>query len=324
MLYVPPFTNQKKPYYNHGSPHTETMIPKYMTQISRRLITSRLFQTSARINNEGSLFGSLGSSAIDKDKPTGDRVLDTISDKLDISMEDGDEGKENMLKKTLTPENDKQLQDFIKSKRTYEKPAKNILLTPLKRQIYELNCRKNGGFYKRNTVVTVPETKKRYKLHLTREEIETLEPSIYLQSYRIKSTMKKATKFLRMFKGMDLKKGITQCHFAKKALGREVGDLLERGIDDAKTLGLNVNDLYIAEIWTGSDGAWTKRIDIKGRGRMGIIRHRYIHVKCILKSKQITLKRLDYEKQLKQQKRKPWVQLANEPIRGVPGAAYRW
>lgn len=300
------------------------IIPRYMNQISRRVIASRLFQTSARINNEGSLFGSLVSSKINKDKPTGDRMLDNISDRLEMSMEDEGEGKENTLKKTLTPENDKQLQDFIKSKRPYEKPAKDLLLSPLKRQIYELNCRKNGGFYKKDTVVKLPETNERYKLHLTREEIETLEPSIYLQSYRIKSTMKKATKFLRMFQGMDLKKGITQCHFSKKALGKEVGDLLEHGIEDAKALGLNPNDLYIAEIWTGSDGTWMKRIDIKGRGRMGIIKHRYIHVKCILKSKQITLKRLEYEKQLKQEKKKPWVQLANEPIRGVMGGAYRW
>lgn len=300
------------------------MIPRYVNQISRKVATSRLFQTSARINNEGSLFGSLVSNTVDKDKPTGDRVLDSISDRLEMSMEDEGEETEKTLKKTLTPEHDKQLQDFIKSQRPYERPAKDILLSPLKRQIYELNCRKNGGFYRRDTIVKLPETNEKYKLHLTREEIEALEPSIYLQSYRIKSTMKKATKFLRMFQGMDLKQSITQCHFSKKALGKEVGDLLERGIEDAKTLGLDANDLYIAEIWTGSDGAWMKRIDIKGRGRMGIIKHRYIHVKCILKSKQITLKRLEYEKQLKQGKKKPWVQLANEPIRGVMGGAYRW
>ena len=183
-------------------------------------------------------------------------------------------------------------------------PSRNILLTPLKRQIYELNCGKNGGFYKKNTVVALPETNGRYKLHLIREEIQTLEPSICSHSYRIKSTMKKATKFLRMFKGVYLKKGITQYHFAKKAIGREVGNLLERGIVDTKTLGLNANDLYIAEIWTGSDDTCTKRIDIKGRDRMGIIKHRYIHIKCILESKQITLKRLEYEKRLKQEKKK--------------------
>ena len=139
--------------------------------------------------------------------------------------------------------------------------------------------------------------------------------------------MKKATKFLRMFKGVYLKKGITQYHFAKKAIGREVGNLLERGIVDTKTLGLNANDLYIAEIWTGSDHTCTKRIDIKGSDRMGIIKHRYIHIKCILESKQITLKRLECEKRLKQEKKKkkkPWVQLANEQIRGVLGAAYSW
>lgn len=303
------------------------MIPKYMNHISRRVVIgSRLFQTTAK-HSEGSLFGNLGSTPT---KSNGnltegtDKVLDNISNRLEMSMEDEGDGKESTLKETLTPENDKQLQEFIKSKRPYEKTAQEILLSPLKREIYELNCRANGGFYKADTVVKLPKSNEKYKLHLNKKEIEMLEPSLYLQSYRIKSTMKKATKFLRMFRGLDLKKGITQCHFTKKGLGKEVGDLLEQGIKDAKTMGLDANDLYISQIWTGSDGSWMKRVDIKGRGRMGIISHRYIHVKCILKSKSITLKRLEHEAKLKQEGKKPWIQLANEPIRGVMGGAYRW
>lgn len=316
---------------------TMMMIPRCMNHISRRVVVgSRLFQTTSRVannnnntnSNEGSLFGNLGTTSasnVSNTVESKDKVLENISNRLEMSMEDeGETGGESNYKETLTPENDKELQDFLRSKRQYEKPSQEILLSPLKRQIYELNCRANGGFYKADTVVKLPKSDKKYKLHLTKEEIEILEPSLYLQSYRIKSTLKKATKFLRMFRGLDLQKGITQCHFSKKGLGKDIGDLLEQGLKDAKTMGLDANDLYISQIWTGSDGSWMKRVDIKGRGRMGIITHRYIHVKCVLKSKSVTLKRLEHESQLKQERRKPWIQLANEPIRGVMGGAYRW
>lgn len=303
------------------------MLSTYVKSASKGVyLTSRLFHSGNVLKNSNSLFGSITSTETPRDK-----VLDNISQRLETSMEnpneeDVEEGskKKPSVKDTLTPANDKQLQDFIKSKRPYEKPASEILLSPLKRQIYELNCKQNGGFYMRDRVVTIPSSKDRYKLHLSKEEIETLEPSMYLQSYRIKSTMKKATKFLRMFQGMGLKSAITQCHFTKKGLGIEIGDLLEDGLQNCGKLGLDPNNLYISQIWTGSDGSWMKRVDIKGRGRLGIITHRYIHVKCILKDKNVTLKRLEYEKQLKQEKKKPVMQLRNEPIRGVPGAAYKW
>ncbi|CAL9738533.1 large ribosomal subunit protein uL22m [Monosporozyma servazzii] len=312
------------------------MIPRYMNQISRRVVVgSRLLQTTSRVanssesnNNTNSLFGNLGTTTTTTSVESKDKVLENISNRLEMSMEDegesgGDGGKKN-VKDTITPETDTELQDFIKSKRRYERTPQELLLSPLKRQIYELNCRRNGGFYKADTVVKLPDSGKKYKLHLSRDEIEILEPSLYLQSYRIKSTLKKATKFLRMFRGIDLEKGITQCHFSKKGLGKEVGDLLEQGLKDAQKMNLDCKDLYISRIWTGSDGAWMKRVDIKGRGRMGIITHRYIHVKCVLKSKSVTLKRLEHESRMKQERRKPWIQLANEPIRGVMGGAYRW
>ena len=136
--------------------------------------------------------------------------------------------------------------------------------------------------------------------------------------------MKKATLLLRMLNGLDVKKALTQCHFSQKQIARDVAGLLERGITDGEKLGLDADDLYISQIWTGSDGKWLKRIDYKARGRTGVLRHRYVHVRCILKTKSVTKKRLAYEAELKLQRRKPWVQLADKPVRGVTGGVYKW
>lgn len=265
--------------------------------------------TNTSLVSNNSIFGSLT-------KRSGNTDVDDISSR--IADADPDATNE------ITPANDTFLQAYIKEEQVKQKPTTETLLTPMMKKLYDLNCKKSGGFYKRSTIVQLPNNKIKYQLKLSKEELEVLEPSIYLQSYRIKSTMKKATLFLRVFRGLDLHSAITQCHFTKKALGREVAELLDRGYNECSKLNLRPEDLYIAQIWTGSDGDWIKRLDIKGRGRHGIIRHRYIHIKCILKSKNVTLKRLAYEEELRQKKKKPWVQLANAPIRGMPCNSYKW
>ena len=47
---------------------------------------------------------------------------------------------------------------------------------------------------------------KKYKLNLGKEELQVLEPSVFLQSYRIKSSTKKTYVFLRMLRGLELKR----------------------------------------------------------------------------------------------------------------------
>lgn len=224
----------------------------------------------------------------------------------------------------ITMDNDIALQKYIRSKEGPEKLAHQTLLSPLKRKLYMRNCELNDGFYKRDTAIALPGTKEKYRLRLTREEIDVLEPSVYVKSYRIKSSMKKATILLRLLNGLDAKTALTQCHFSSKKIAGDVAEVLSRGIEDGERLGLNPDDLYISQIWTGSDGWWRPRMDFKARGRVGIIRHRYVHVRCILKTKSVTKRRLEYESQLKQQRRKPWVQLADKPVRGFPGGAYKW
>lgn len=235
-----------------------------------------------------------------------------------------DNGEQIVTPDQITVENDTLLQKYIKGTQGHEKLAHQMLLSPLKRRIYLRNCELNGGFYKRDTAVSLPGSKDKYRLRLSREEIDMLEPSVYVKSYRIKSSMKKTTQLLRLLNGLDVKKALTQCHFSQKKVARDVAEVLSRGIEDGTKLGLDVNDLYISQIWTGSDGWWGKRVEFKGRGRVGIVRHPYVHVRCILKVKSITKRRLAYDAQLKADRRKPWIQLGDKPIRGFPGGSYKW
>ncbi|QLG74263.1 hypothetical protein HG535_0G01470 [Zygotorulaspora mrakii] len=271
--------------------------------------------------SNSSLFGGLTKKVnLNDDDPS--KISNRMAIAADVeNAEDGEDGK---IRDSITVDNDTLLQKYIQSSQQSEKLAHKLLLSPLKRKLYQANCTLNGGFYKKDSVVTLPGSQEKFKLKLTREEIDVLEPSVYVKSYRIKSSMKKATVLLRLLNGLDAKKALTQCHFSPKKIAREVAELLERGIKDGEKLGLNPDDLYISQIWTGSDGRWLKRMDYKARGRIGIITHPYVHVRCILKSKSVTKKRLAYESQVKEQRKKPWVQLAEKPIRGTPGGAYKW
>lgn len=300
-----------------------------------RAVSRPFSGTPLFLNSKSSLFGELETSGGLKNQGSGQQVDEAASnaskltERLEMAMQRDEEEEETpeqmqARKDAVTFDTDEHLQKFITERRPLQKPATEILLSPLKRQLYEAACAQGGGFYKRDFVVTLPGSPDKYKLRLTAKEIDVLEPSLYLKSYRLKSSMKKATIFLRLLRGMDLKKAITQCQFGDKAIAQETSELLLRGLEDAKAMHLDADDLYIAQIWTGSDGNWWKRIDIKGRGRHGIIRHRYVHIRCVLKSKSVTKRRLEYEAAQKQERRKPWVQLADKPVRGVTGGVYKW
>lgn len=201
-------------------------------------------------------------------------------------------------------------------------PAVDQLLSPLKKALY-MKATDNGSLpFKSGTSVELDG--KQYKLYLTKEELEVLQPSVYLQSYRIKYSPKKAYIFLRLLRKMGLKEAITQCHFNNKKIAREIAPMLTKGIEHAKSLGLNEDNLYIQQIWVGKDGFFRKRLDFKGRGRTGIITHKYIHVKAILREK-------SFEKSLKEatksrrDSRPVWQQLPNKPFVDNPQIqAYKW
>ncbi|KAH3674443.1 hypothetical protein WICMUC_003280 [Wickerhamomyces mucosus] len=267
--------------------------------------TSFLLQKQLKNSSTSSLFGDITEIDTEIKKKSNDfsDSLQSMNEKFDINK--------------ITLKNDEKLQEFIGHKPT---SAVDKLLTPLKKQLYEANVASNG-FFKNNQIITL--NGEQYKLKLTREEIDVLEPSLYVKSYRIKSSVKKATIFLRFIRNMNVKQAITQGQFHSKKIGREVSQLLSDSLKSAPELNLNPNELYISQIWSGSDGSWVKRVDPKGRGRSGVIHHPYIHIRAILKTS-ITQKRLAWEKSQKEVERKPRFQLPNEKLRFKLDGHYKW
>lgn len=222
----------------------------------------------------------------------------------------------------IFPESDTKLQQHYaeETMRTQEVASKYV--SPLKRRLFDLNVAQHG-FFKNHHVVVDRDNGKQYKVSLTQEEIDVLEPTIYLQSYRLKSSTKKATLVNRFVRGYNVKNAINQLHFNPKKMATELEKLLKRGLDQARANGIDEDGLYIQALWTGSDGGYVKRADVKGRGRTGILEHPYIHVKAILKTQQ-TKARLAWEKEQARQAAKPRLYLNNEPLNFKVRAYYKW
>lgn len=217
--------------------------------------------------------------------------------------------------------------DFLKDKDVQEftnprpQTAVEQLLSPLKSQLYN-KIIQTYGHYVDGEVIDL--NGKKYMLTLTKEEQQVLEQSIYLKSYRIKYSPKKAMIFTRMLRGMYLKDAITQCHFSSKKVSRDVGDMLSKGIKHARTLGLDPDDLKIYQIWVGKDGYFPKRLDYKARGKTGIITHKYIHVRVVLKPS-IYREKMAMERQIRRDNRQVFEQLYSKTIRDHPKVqAYKW
>lgn len=222
--------------------------------------------------------------------------------------------------KEILPQDDAELQQYHLQEALKEQILSEKYVTPLKRQLFELNVAANG-FFKNHQIVD--NEGKQYKLSLTEQEIEALEPSLYLQSARIKSSVKKATLVNRFVRGYKVKNAINQLHFNPKKMATELERLLKQGMEHARARGYNEDELYIHAVWAGSDGGTVKRPDIKGRGRMGILHHRHIHVKAVLKTEQ-TLLRLKWEKEQRELQSKPKMYLNNEPLNFRVRSFYRW
>lgn len=222
----------------------------------------------------------------------------------------------------LTPKDDADLQKHYLKEAQEKQLTREKFVSDIKRTLFDANVAANG-FFKNNQIVRDPATGKLYKLSLTPEEIDLLEPTIYIQSYRIKSSMKKATVVNRFARRMNVKNAINQLHFNPKKMSTELEKLLKRGLEQARELGYDENGLYIQALWTGSDGEWGKRHDVKGRGRTGIIHHPFVHLKTILKTDQ-TKQRLAWEKEQARLVAKPRSFLNNEPLNFSVRGLYKW
>ena len=221
------------------------------------------------------------------------------------------------------------------------------VVSPLKAILYKKNVEEHG-FFKFDKEIT--HEGRVYKVNFTPEELEALEPSVYVESYRIKSSLKKAYLFLSFLSHKDysrnnaganinwklieyrnrnnefkftVEEAITQLQFQKKKLGKVTADLLKRGLENGEALNIPKEKLYLDKIWVGNDGGRQKQIDIKGRGRRGILEHNWIHIKCILKNSDISLKRMKYEQDVRQFKR---LELKTKPtlLRGPASGVYKW
>lgn len=220
------------------------------------------------------------------------------------------------------PSDDAKLQEHYLEEARLQQLRADRFVSPLKRKLFDLNVKENG-FFKNSQLIRDPESQKMYKLTLAPEEIEVLEPTIYIKSYRIKSSMKKATVVNRFVRGFYVKNAINQLHFNKKKMSTELEKLLKRGLAQAREIGMDEDKVFIQALWVGSDGNWQKRLDPKGRGRTGIITHPWVHLKVILKGEQ-TKNRIEWEKQQKIAAAKPKQLLNNEPLNFRVQSYYRW
>lgn len=218
----------------------------------------------------------------------------------------------------VAPENDSKLQEFLNPKPYL---TVNTLLTPLKRDIYLANVAKNG-FFKNNELTKLKDGNS-YTLNLTNDQIQALEPSVYLRSWRIKASIKKTNIVLRALKDLPLKKAITQLHFMEKKVARDLVEMLERGVKDAEKMNYNVDDLYVAESWVHTDGSWVKRVDCKGRGRAGVFTFKWVSVRFLLKTTQ-TKKRLAFLANKRDAQKSVSSFITNGKIRGNAPGFYRW
>lgn len=222
--------------------------------------------------------------------------------------------------KETTVENDVELAKYHRDEAESRQIRTDKYVTPLKQKLFALNVEKNG-FFKNHELVT--DSNSTYRLSLTPQEIDILEPSIYIQLHRIKLSLKKATQVNRFVRGFNVKTAINQLHFNPKKMSTELEILLKRGLVQARQENWDEDKAYIDSVWVGSDGQWRKRPDFKGRGRGGILEHPYVHVKAILKSHQTTLRK-QWEKQQKEKESKPRMFLNNEPLNFKVRALYKW
>lgn len=290
-------------------------------QIVAGNIMYRSFSHSIRLYQKDETQGSIFGEVTKKVEPK-DSSLSMFSTRESEETEQSEIDKQKADVEAASKRSNKSfLSDPAVIEAIGQKPivAKDYLLSPLKKRLYEEALRTGG--YSKDKVIELDG--KKYKLSLTKEELEVLEPSVYISSYRLKYSPKKATLFTRMLRRLNVQDAITQCHFSSKKISRDVADMLTRGVEDAKKLGLDPERLRIAQIWVGKE-RYYKRIDPKGRGRAGIIRMRYVHVKAILKrAEDLTKKKLQTIH--KRAARKVYLPLASKTIGDYPRAqSYRW
>ncbi|KAJ4267445.1 39S ribosomal protein L22, mitochondrial [Fusarium torreyae] len=179
---------------------------------------------------------------------------------------------------------------------------------------------------------------------LTREErIQITERQLLHKSEFMPTSVKKLVMLARQIAGKNVDDAILQMKWSKKKMSAEIRYYLEeardlaiaqrgmglgkingetlktpRKIQDVDGKWLEIEDptrMYIAQSWVGR-GPWRgKKIDYKGRGRMGIIKHPSTSLTVLLKEEKTRIREHD-ERVAKKNKKGPWVHLPNRPVYG--------
>ncbi|CAM1500846.1 Fc.00g100080.m01.CDS01 [Cosmosporella sp. VM-42] len=184
----------------------------------------------------------------------------------------------------------------------------------------------------------------RHNGRLTKDErIKMSERELLHKSAFLPTSTKKLVMLSRQIAGKTVDDAILQMKWSKKKFAAEVRYYLEEARDLAiaqRGMGLGevngevwttpkkiktmegkwveVTDptrMYIAQSWVGR-GEWRgKKIDYKGRGRMGIIKHPSTSLSILLKEEKTRLREYE-EREAKKNKKGPWVHLPNRPVYG--------
>ncbi|KAH7149724.1 ribosomal protein L22/L17 [Dactylonectria estremocensis] len=179
---------------------------------------------------------------------------------------------------------------------------------------------------------------------LTKEErIIMSERELLHKSEFMPTSVKKLVMLARQIAGKPVDDAITQMSWSKKKFATEVRYYLEEARDLAiaqRGMGLGVANgetftkplkiqtkegkwieisdptrMYIAQSWVGR-GTWRgKKIDYKGRGRMGIIKHPSTSLTILLKEEKSRIREYK-DREAKKAKKGPWVHLPNRPVYG--------
>ncbi|KAI8850689.1 ribosomal protein L22/L17 [Chytridium lagenaria] len=86
----------------------------------------------------------------------------------------------------------------------------------------------------------------------------------------------------KVCRGLPLKEAITQMKFSKKRAGTKVLSLLTRVAASLENnYNSQSNNWVIKQCWVGK-GSYLKRMNIQGRGKLGIMHHPSSHVKVVI------------------------------------------
>jgi len=108
---------------------------------------------------------------------------------------------------------------------------------------------------------------------------------ICVRKLRMKGSVKKVNMVAKLIRKLPVPLAMAQLRYSKKARSNEMLRMMNAGVEAAKeSHGLSTEELFVGIVNLGR-GPYLKRIDIKGRGRTGLITIPCTHVTMVLREK---------------------------------------